>query len=248
LHGTFFLRVTFRNFKCLMKQRIFFIVILLVTGFFACNKDSDSSIPDTSSNINVFSAIPGETYDITIDTATIGTNLGLGQNTGYHSFIAKRYTLYLFTAGTNHLDTIAAGQISLRNNHYYTVYLSKDHNENRRFLTTEDNLTPPAPGMGNVRVVNLSDTYNSEPNQITFDFIMGRDSLRYRRISYQAITSFIPIQAGTHILDIRYADSSLSLRGKIDSTYIIQDHKIYSWIVYGNAFVADSFKLTQFIH
>jgi hypothetical protein len=229
-----------------MKQRIFIIVILLIAGFFACNKNSDSSIPATSSSINVFFAVPGKQYDVTIDTATIGTNLGLGESTGYHSFLAKRYTLYIFTAG-NHLDTIIGGQISLRSNHFYSVFLSLDHNDNLRLLAAEDNLTPPAANMGNVRIVNLSDTYDTIPEQVTLDFFIG-DTLRYQRISYQAVTSFLPVQAGSHIRDIRFADSSLSLRGNIDSNFVIQDHKIYSWIVYGNALVADSFKLAEFIH
>jgi hypothetical protein len=95
--------------------------------------------------------------------------------------------------------------------------------------------------------VNLSDTYDTVPNQVTLDFYLG-DTLRYQRISYTAVTSFIPVQAGTHIRDIRYADSSLSLRGNIDSNFVIENQKIYSWIVYGNALVADSFKLVSFTH
>ncbi|GAA3941865.1 DUF4397 domain-containing protein [Chitinophaga oryziterrae] len=229
-----------------MKQRILLIVILLISGFIACNKSSDSSIPVTSSSVNVFFAVPGKQYDVTIDTATIGTNLGPGESTGYHSFLAKRYNLYIFETG-NRLDTIAGGQISLRNNHYYSIFLSLDHNNNLRLLAAEDNLTPPAANMGNLRIVNLSDTYDAVPNQVTLDFFLG-DTLRYQRISYQAVTGFIPVQAGAHIRDIRYADSSLSLRGNIDSNFVIEDHKIYSWIVYGNALVADSFKLVTFMH
>jgi hypothetical protein len=229
-----------------MKQRILLIVILFITGFIACNKNSDSSIPVTSSSINVFFAVPGRQFDVAIDTATIGTNLGAGESTGYHSFLAKRYNLYIFAAG-NHQNAIAGGQISLRNNHYYSIFLSQDHNNNLRLLAAEDNLTPPAANKGNLRIVNLSDTYDAVPNQVTLDFFLG-DTLRYQRISYQAVTSFIPVQAGSHIRDIRYADSSLSLRGNIDSNFVIEDHKIYSWIVYGNALVADSFKLATFVH
>jgi hypothetical protein len=194
----------------------------------------------------VFLAEPGKQYDVVVDTATIGTNLGAGQSTGYHSFLAKRYNLYIFTTG-NHLDTIAGGQISLRNGHFYTVFLSLDHTNSRRLQVTDDNLTPPAANMGNLRIVNLSDTYDTVPNQVTLDFYLG-DTLRYQRISYTAVTSFIPVQAGTHIRDIRYADSSLSLRGNIDSNFVIENQKIYSWIVYGNALVADSFKLVSFTH
>lgn len=229
-----------------MKQRILLIVILLITGFIACNKNSDSSIPVTSSSINVVLAVPGKQYDVMIDTATIGTNLGAGQSTGYHSFLAKRYNLYIFTAG-NHLDTIAGGQISLRNGHFSSVFLSLDHNNNLRLQAAEDNLTPPAANMGNLRIVNLSDTYDTVPNQVTLDFYLG-DTLRFQRISYTAVTGFIPVQAGTHIRDIHYADSSLSLRGNIDSNFVIENQKIYSWIVYGNALVADSFKLVSFMH
>ena len=230
-----------------MKQRILLIVILLITGFIACNKNSDSSIPVTSSSVSVFFAVPGSQFDVAIDTASIGTNLGAGQSTGYHSFLAKRYNLYIFAAGSNHLDTIAGGQISLRNGHFYSVFLSRDHNNNLRLQATEDNLAPPAANTGNLRIVDLSDTYNTIPGQVTLDFFLG-DTIRFRRISYTAITGFIPVQAGAHIRDIRYADSSLSLRGKIDSNLVIEDHKIYSWIVYGNALVADSFKLATFIH
>lgn len=229
-----------------MKQRILLIVILLITGFIACNKNSDSSIPVTSSSINVFLAVPGKQYDVMIDTATIGTNLGAGQSTGYRSFLAKRYNLYIYATG-NHLTPVAGGQISLRNGHFSSVFLSRDHTNNLRLQAIDDNLTPPAANMGNLRIVNLSDTYNAVPNQVTLDFFLG-DTLRYQRISYQAVTGFIPVQAGKHIRDIRYADSSLSLRGNIDSNFVIENHKIYSWIVYGNALVADSFKLVTFMH
>jgi hypothetical protein len=229
-----------------MKQRILLIVILLITGFIACNKNSDSSIPVTSSSINVFLAVPGRQFDVMIDTATIGTNLGAGQSTGYHNFLAKRYTLYIYATG-NHQTPVAGGQISLRNGHFSSVFLSLDHNNSLRLQAIEDNLTPPAANMGNLRIVNLSDTYDTLPSQVTLDFFLG-DTLRFQRISYTAITGFIPVQAGTHIRDIRYADSSLSLRGTIDSNFVVEDRKIYSWIVYGNALVADSFKLVSFTH
>jgi hypothetical protein len=191
-------------------------------------------------------AVPGKQFDVMIDTATIGTNLGAGQSTGYHSFLAKRYNLYIYTTG-NHQTPVAGGQISLRNGHYSSVFLSLDHTDNLRLQATEDNLTPPAANMGNVRIVNLTDTYDTVPSQVTLDFYLG-DTIRFQRISYTAVTSFIPVQAGTHIRDIRYADSSLSLRGTIDSSVVIENHKIYSWIVYGNALKADSFKLATFIH
>ncbi|WP_177230583.1 DUF4397 domain-containing protein [Chitinophaga sp. CF118] len=229
-----------------MKQRFLFTCILLVAVIIACNKDSDSSIPETSSNINVFLAVPGVQYDVVVDTTTIGSSLEAGQSTGYHSFIAKRYNLFIYPAG-DHTTAIAGGQISLRNNHYYSVFLSLDHTNALRLLAVEDKLDLPAANTGKVRVIDLSDTYNSDAQTVNLDFY-ANDTLRFQRISYLAVTNFIQLQAGTYTRDIFYADSSLSLLGNNLPSFTIADRKIYSWIVYGNAQVADSFKLVEFVH
>ena len=233
-----------------MKQRLFFACILMLTGFVACNSDGDTAIPNTSSNINVFIAVPGEQYDVAIDTTFIGSNLGAGESTSYKSFRAQRYTLSIYPAG-NHTTALIAGQISMRNDYTYSVFLSKDHTGALRLLAVQDKLTPlPDAFTGKLRIVNLSDTYNSGGGSVNLDFYVKdlTDTARFQNLNYLAVTPFTAFQAGSYDRDIRYADSSLSLLGKNTAAFTVVDGKFTSWIVYGNALVSDSFKLAEFIH
>lgn len=215
----------------------------------SCSKDSDSSIPDTTSYINFFSAVPGAAYDVEIDTTSIGADITYGTATGYHSFLAKRYTLYVYAAG-DHTTLIGGGQVSLRNNHYYSVYLSKNHNNVLQLLLVEDELKSATTGYGRIRVINLSDTYYSSSAALTWDFYVD-NVRRYQRLSYLAAAPFIEVAKGTHTRDIRWAGSTTT-----DSSFLygnspgftVEDQKSYSIIAYGNALVSDSFKLAEFIH
>lgn len=231
-----------------MKQRFFLVFLAMALFVLACNKDSDSSIPETRSGINIFNAVPGLVAEATVDTTSIGSAAG-GESTGYHDFIAKRYDLTITTTGVTSI--ILTGQISLRNNHFYTVFISMDNTNNLRVQAVEDNMDAPEAGKGKVRVVNLSDTYNSVGEPLTFDFnfnISPADTMRLRRQSYQAVTGYLQIPAGSYTRDIFYADSSLNLNGNIPREFTVEDKKIYSWIIYGNSFKADSFKLVEFKH
>lgn len=231
-----------------MKKRILLASIFLIAVFIACNKDSDSMIPETSSDINVFIAVPGLVADIVVDTTTIATALEMGESTGYHSFLAKRYNLSIYETG-NRTSPIVSGQISLRNKHSYSVFLSLDHTNALRVLAVEDNLALPAMGYSKIRIIDLSDTYNSQADNVLLDFhINTPDTIRYRNIGYLAATEFTQIPFNTYTRDILYADSSLSLLGNNAPTVTFEDRKIYSWIVYGNAQVKDSFKLVEFKH
>jgi hypothetical protein len=249
--GTFFLHVTFRNFNhrhVVMKQRIFLACIFLIAVLIACNKDSDSSIPETSSNINVFMAVPGLVADVVLDTTTIATGMEMGESTGYHSFLAKRYDLAIFESG-NRTSPIVSGQISLRNNHHYSVYLSLDHNRALRVLAVEDDLSLPPQGYSKVRLIDLSDTYNSNAENVLLDFqVNTKDTIRFRNIGYLAVTAFSQIPFNTYTRNIYSANTSTSFLGNISPNVTFEDRKIYSWIVYGNAQVADSFKLVEFKH
>lgn len=232
-----------------MKQRLIFVLLFIVAGIIACNKNSDSSIPDTSSNINVFLAVPDERYDVVIDTSSIGSDLGYGESTGYHSFQAKRYTLLIYPAG-NHTVPIGGGEISLRNGHYYSVFLSENNGGALQLLAVEDKLAPSTPNYGRVRFINLSDTYVNAATRLTLDVYV--DSVRFfRRQSYLAATDFAEVPVGTRAVDIRYADSSLSLMGTNSHSYEIQDQKQYTIIGYGDALDTShtgTFKLTTFEH
>lgn len=229
-----------------MKQRLFLVLILAVVGVIACNKDSDSSIPETSSNINFFTAVPGKEYDILIDTTTIGSAVGYGKSTGYHAFQAKRYTMRIYPAG-NHNIAIAGGEISLRNGHYYSVFLSQNNSRALQLLLVEDHLAPSQANFGKVRYINLSDTYTTPTLRLTLDVYV--DNLRvFRQLGYQAATDFVQVPVGERNIDLRYADSSLSLMGNNSHTYEIQDQKQYTIIGYGNVRNVDSFKLTTFVH
>ena len=232
----------------IVKQfRIIIIVILaLAAGIWACNKDSDSSIPDTKSNINVFIANPDNAYDIVLDTTTLGTSLVLGEYTGYKTFQAKRYSLYIYPAGRR--DTILIdGQISLRNGHYYSVFFGKNHNNVLQLLAAEDKLGANSSKVGYLRVVDLSDTYYTSSAALNLDFYL--DSLEeFSGISYLGVANFKQVSIGSHKRDVRWIDSSLSLLYNNIDTFHVEAGKSCSWIVYGNALVADSFKVVNFQH
>lgn len=233
-----------------MKQRLYLILIVIIAGVIACSKDSDSSIPDTSSNINVFFAIPDKQYDVLIDTTTIGTDLGYGQSTGYHAFEAKRYSLVIYPAG-NRTTPVGGGQVSLRNGHYYSVFLSQNVNRIPQLLLIEDKLGPSQPNFGKVRFINLSDTWVNTSSRLTMDVYV--DSLRYfRRQGYLAVTDFAEVAVGTRMLDFIRADSALkpewSIIGNNSRNYVIEAQKQYTIIGYGDALKKDSFKLTTFEH
>lgn len=233
-----------------MKQRLYLILLAIIAGIIACNKDSDSSIPDTSSNINVFFAIPDKQYDVLIDTTTIGADLGYGQSTGYHAFQAKRYTLSIYPAG-NRTTPVGRGEVSLRNGHYYSVFMSQNVNRLPQLLLVEDKLGPSQPNFGKVRFINLSDTWVNTNSRLIMDVYI--DSVRlFRRQGYLAVSEFVEVPVGPRFLDLIRADSALktdwSVIGNNSRNYVIEAQKQYTIIGYGDALKTDSFKLTTFAH
>ena len=233
-----------------MKQSIFFVCILWIAGFVACSKNDDSAIPDTSSNINVFVGVPGGHFDVAIDSSFIGLNIGEGTFTGYKSFRAERHTLYIYEVG-NRTTPIDSGDVNMRNGFHYSAFISLDHTNTLQLWALEDALAPlPAQFTGKIRVVNLSDTYNSNGDALSLDFYVSDliDTARFQNINYQAKVAFSDIQAGSYKRDIRLAGTTQSLLGKIPQAYTVVDGKFTSWIVYGNALKSDSFKLAAFTH
>jgi len=227
-----------------MKQWAYFILVCIIAGIIACNKDSDSSIPDTTSNINVFTAVPDEQYDIVVDTTTIGQNIGYGESTGYHAFQAKRHNLWVFETG-NRADTLGRLQVSLRNNHYYSLFLARNNNGITQALIVEDVFRPSTSGFGRIRYINLSDTYVNAATRLTLDVYM--DTVRYfRRESFLATTDFVELAQGTYPVVIKYADSSKVLNGT--DILKVDDQKQYTIITYGNALKIDSFRVSQYAH
>jgi len=228
-----------------MKQWVYFILVCVVVGFFACSKDSDSSIPDTSSNINVFTAVPDQLYDIVVDTTTIGDGIGYGGSTGYHAFQAKRHNLWIINA-QNRVDTPGRLQVSLRNNHSYSLFLAQNNNGVPQAIFVEDVYRPSTSGFGRIRYINLSDTYVNAATRLTLDVYM--DTVRYfRRESFLATTDFVELAQGTYPIVIKYADSSKVLNGT-DNILKVEDQKQYTIINYGNALKIDSFEVTTYAH
>lgn len=227
-----------------MKKLI--VLLAVIAGIWACNKDSDSSIPDTTSYINVFVANPDASYDVVLDTTTLGTGLTLGQYTDYKSFTAKRYNLYIFATG-DRTDTLIQGQISLRNNHHYSVFFEKNHNDVLQLLATEDQVGTGSKTVGYLRIVNLSDTYLSSGAAMVLDFDV--DGTRtYTNIGYLGASVFKELTPGAHTLDIRSVSDSVSRLYGNAADFTIEAGKSYSFIAYGNALKSDSFKVVTLQH
>lgn len=226
-----------------MKKLI--VLLVVIAGIWACNKDSDSSIPDTVSYLNVYIAHPENSYDVVLDTATLGTGLTLGEYTGYKSFTAKRYKLCLFASG-DRTDTLIQGQISLRNNHHYTVFFEKNHNGVLQLLATEDQIGD-SKTVGYLRVVNLSDTYLTTGAAMVLNFNV--DSTKtFTNIGYLGVSVFRELTPGPHTLDIRSVSDSVSRLYNNPSSFTIEAGKSYSFISYGNALKSDSFTVATFNH
>ncbi|WP_343693425.1 DUF4397 domain-containing protein [Chitinophaga sp.] len=227
-----------------MKKLI--VLLVVIAGIWACNKDSDSSIPVTTSYINVFIANPDASYDVVLDTATLGTGLTLGQYTDYKSFTAKRYNLYFFPTG-NRTDTLIQGQISLRNNHHYSVFFERNRNGVLQLLATEDQVGTNSKTVGYLRVVNLSDSYLTTGASIILDFDV--DSTRaYTNIGYLGASVFKEITPGAHTLDIRSVSDSVSRLYNNAANFTIEAGKSYSFVAYGNVLKSDSFKVVTLQH
>lgn len=221
-----------------MQQRLFVLLILL-TGFWACKKDSDSSIPHTNSNVNVFSLIDNVQfkYDIKLDTTLVGT-IGPGENTGYHGFQARRYNMNIYHAGMS--DLLGSVQVSLRNGHNYSVFLSVDHTGGIIVRTVDDIYTLPQKGYSLLRLVDQNDSYYNPTSlgfgsPLIFDYVLDDSVVVFPRLNYQAITQFIAVPAGVHPWDVRWTDSTLTLLPNRDTTFNFEDGKVYSWIIYGTA-------------
>lgn len=232
------------------KIRIAFLVLLVAAaGLWACNKDSDSSIPDTTSYVNVFVFNPDASYDAVLDTATLGSGLKLGENTGYKGFLAKRYKLCIFAAG-DRTDTLIQGQISLRNNHHYSVFFMKNRNNVLQVLATEDPFGPASKTDGYVRVINLSDSYNRNSSPLLMNyFVDGVKEKEFTNIGYGAVSVFKKFAYGPHRRDVRNASTDSTLfYNPADTTFTVDVGKSYSWISYGPVANKDSFHVVTFQH
>lgn len=223
------------------------VLLVVAAGIWACNKDSDSSIPDTTSYINVFVFNPDASYDVVLDTATLGTGLALGDDTGYKGFLAKRYRLCIFSAG-DRTDTLIQGQISLRNNHHYSVFFMKNRNNVLQVVATEDPFGPASNTDGYVRVINLSDSYNSNNSLLLMNFYVD-GTKEFSNIGYGAVSDFKKYAYGPHRRDLRNASTDSTLfYNPADTTFTVEVGKSYSWICYGPVANKDSFKVVTFQH
>lgn len=217
------------------------LLLLFLTA--ACNKTSDSDIPDTKSGVIVYNMAPGDRkFDILLDTAVLGTDLAFGQSTNtYREFRAQKYDLLVFAAGDRSTPLIR-GEINLRNNRNYSTYLTINNQNLLGMIGGEDDLNPSSsPDYAKFRVINLSDTYmrlssTSRPERLPMDFYLGKNRM-YRRVSYTGVAPFLEILKGTYQVDARWPDSSLSLLHDPNNKVELQavGGKIYTLITTGKA-------------
>ncbi|HEU4553060.1 MAG TPA: DUF4397 domain-containing protein [Chitinophaga sp.] len=229
------------------------LIICLLAVAVACSKDSDSDLPDTHSGVRVFQMVPDANarFDFKLDTITLGSNLGYGENTGaYKQFRAEKHNFYIYPAGSS--TPIMGGELTLRNGYNLSAYLTVDHLDTLRLLVTQDDLTPPTgPGNAHIKYINLCDTYVKVPNStrtqpLALDFYFDyadRDSLLvYRSVGFANITDVREILATSYKVNFNFRDSSLVLQTaqmKLDSG------KVYTLVTTGNANDA-TFKMWTF--
>jgi hypothetical protein len=224
-----------------------FVGILALLFALACNKTSDSDLPVTKSGLMVYNMVPGESkFDALIDTTLLGENLPFGGQTGgFREFRAKKYTLNIFLAG-NRDRPLFRGEINLRNNRYYSAFLTVDTQNVVRVVGAEDDLQAPPADVAKVRFINLSDSYVTRgrvTEPLPFDFYLELNRIS-RRLPYTGVTPFVSIMNGKYQVDVRYPDSTLSLQKfqlQADSG------KIYTIVTTGTR-KDNNLKVTQFIN
>lgn len=233
------------NDKGFMKQLVYAALLIVLTA--ACNKNSDSAIPDTKSGINVFQAVrDNSAFDVLLDTIQLGKSMVFGTNTGYQFFRARKYNLAVYVAG-DRTRLLAGGEINLRNNRQYSIFIGVDTSGRRLVVNAaEDTLSAPQPGKARLRFVNLSDTYKPNKQALGLDFYTNGRRIE-RGIGFQTITNFRDIDAdSTYNLDVRWVDSSLSLLKGRKEQITIRDQQIFTVIIAGNALDTSKLRLIRY--
>ncbi|WP_291909746.1 DUF4397 domain-containing protein [Chitinophaga sp. CB10] len=220
----------------------------------ACKKDSDSAIPQTSSNFMFFNGVPNTTFGVLIDSVRISSGVPFGQATAYRSFKAQAYNLYLYnTAAPNVL--INFGQVNLRNGKYISTYLGIDTTNaipgGLRLTLAEDDLSAVPAQQARYRVVDMSDTYKTLRNNKTalaMDFRV--DSSRYiygfRAMQFTAFSTFKTIRGdSSYKLNVNWVDSTKQL-GTFPMN--LQSGKVYTFVATGNALDSLNFKVFAIQH
>jgi hypothetical protein len=149
-----------------MKQLIIPVLLLMIV-LGACKKNSDSAVPDTHGNFMFVNAAPGNLqFDILLDTINFASSVKYGDIVGYKSYRAQKYNLIITKPG-DPKSVYFTKQVFLRNNRYYSAYLSADSAlQNYIVLITEDNLTSLGPGTAKFRVLNSSQAF--QPNRAPY--------------------------------------------------------------------------------
>ncbi|KAA2241649.1 DUF4397 domain-containing protein [Chitinophaga agrisoli] len=237
------------------------LALLLLIAAIACNKNSDSDLPDTRGGITVYQMLPSYTVslDFVLDTAIIGSNLGYGQSSGpYKYFRAQNYKLLIYPAGVRD-DTLLTTELSVRNGHNISVFLYADSTNLVRLRTTDDDLTPPSTETprSKIRVVDLADvsvlvdgSKNLQPlaMDVFVDYIDEKSIPVFRSVSFGAITPSLEILAQDKDLDFNWRDSSKVLQ---TARLNAQEGKIYTLVTTigkGKPITDTSFRLWQFIN
>jgi len=226
------------------------LIIFLLAAAIACGKNSDSDLPDTSSSVRVYQFVDSNTahFDFKLDTVTLGSNLGYGENTAYRSFRAQKHSFYVYPAGST--VPILGGELNLRNGKHLSALLCRNHLNVLQLVVLDDDLAPPSVAANaRIRVVNLSDTYytikgknNLQALSLDFRIRWGtNDTLRiFDGIAYGAATSSPEIRANSYQVDFNFRDSSLVLGTfpfKADSG------KVYTLVTTGKATDKPNFKM-----
>ncbi|SHM08907.1 protein of unknown function [Chitinophaga jiangningensis] len=230
-------------------KKFIIIAIAAMAILAACKKDSDSAIPQTSSNFMFFNGVPNTTFGVLIDTVNISTGVAYGQSTTYRSFKAQAYNLYIYDVSKPNV-LINFGQVNLRNGKHISTYLGIDTTNEvpngLRMTLAEDDLSNVSGGQARYRVVDMSDTYKTNRNNksaLAMDFKV--DTSRYvwgfRAMQFTAFSDFKTIQGdSTYHLNVNWVDSTKRL-GTFPMN--LQKGKVYTYVATGNALDSLNFKV-----
>ncbi|MBV7531796.1 DUF4397 domain-containing protein [Chitinophaga sp. sic0106] len=235
-------------------KKFLILAIAVMAILAACKKDSDSAIPQTSSNFMFFNGVPGSSFGVLIDTVSISTGVAFGQSTTYRSFKAQAYNLYIYNTA-NPTQLISFGQVNLRNGKHISAYLGIDTTgaipAGLRMVLAEDDLSGVPGQQARYRVVDMSDTYKTNRNNkssLAMDFNV--DTSRYvwgfRAMQFTSYSDFKTIHAdSTYKLNVNWVDSSKRL-GTFPMD--LKNGKVYTFVATGNALDSLNFKVFMVQH
>jgi hypothetical protein len=191
------------NFKRLTFRTLALLMIPTAIAFTSC-KDDDDDTPapaPTFGNVLVTHASPDAPgVDLLIDNVKLNTAaINFPASTPYISLATGNRNIKINVAGTS--TTVINATLPVGANKNYSVF-AIDSVASIDALVVEDDLTSPATGKAHVRFIHLS------PDAPAVDVAVDGGAVVFSDYSYEEVSAFTPLDAGTYDLEVRVAGTT----------------------------------------